>query len=148
MTAKSPFSKKLIHLGVVVRDIDKAVKRLESLGIGPFRDEPPPPLMGKMLFRGKPYDPNIKVFKAKIGDIELELFENVEGESPWGEFLDSKGEGIHHIAFAADDIDNEVASLTEQGASILHSVRSKGGGGSDYLDLGVGGLIIELEKRE
>jgi methylmalonyl-CoA/ethylmalonyl-CoA epimerase len=147
MKEEKPFSKKLLHVGVVVRDIEKTIKRLESLGIGPFKNDPPPTFAGKMLFRGRPYDPNIKVFKAGIGDIELELFENVKGDSPWKEFLDSKGEGIHHIGFAETDIENEVARLTGLGAKVLNSVRVQGGGGADYLDVGIGGLIIELEQK-
>jgi methylmalonyl-CoA/ethylmalonyl-CoA epimerase len=143
-TAKSPFSK-LAHVGVVVRDMDKAIERLSSLGIGPFEAISVPPATGKPLFRGRPFDLDLKVkgLAAKIGEVKLELLQPVDGDSPWKEFLDSKGEGIHHIAFAVDDIDKEVAKFTEQGVSILLSGKWQGGGCA-YLDLGVGGIIFEL----
>jgi methylmalonyl-CoA/ethylmalonyl-CoA epimerase len=140
-TAKSPFSN-LLHVGIVVRNMDKAVERLESLGIGPFEAISLPPI-GKRLFRGKPYVGKVKGLIGKIGELEIELFQPVEGESPHKEFLDSKGEGIQHIAFAVDDIEKEVAKFTEQGVSILLSGRWQGGGFA-YLDLGVGGIIFEL----
>ena len=147
--AKLPFFDNPLHLGVVVKDMDQAVKRLESLGIGPF--EPydsgsTPPLIGKPLFRGKPMDSEQKIFKAKIGEVVLELFQPVKGESPWKEFLDSKGEGIHHIGFDVDDLDEEAARLTGQGAAVLSRINWQGGGGM-YLEIGAGGLIFELDKR-
>lgn len=149
MIVKSQFSNKLTHLGVVVRDMDKTIKRLESLGIGPFKPydfDSLSPLVGKLLFRGKPYEGKTKILVAKIGDMTLELFEPIEGESPHKEFLDDKGEGIHHLGFTVDDLDREVARFTDQGANVMHSARQKNGGGAVYLEIGVADLIFELEK--
>jgi methylmalonyl-CoA/ethylmalonyl-CoA epimerase len=142
---ESPFSR-LIQVGVVVKDLDKAVERLSSLGIGPFTPMLLPP-DAEQWFRGKPLDAKFRISGARLGEIILELIQPVEGESPHQEFLDSKGEGIQHIAFAVDDLDREVAKLTKQGVSIqlsanLRDVRVA------YLDLGVGGLIIELIQRK
>ena len=141
----SPFSK-LFQVGVVVRDLYKAIERLSSLGLGPFSDPTIslPPIIGEQLFRGKPLKAEVKLLSTKIGEIELELFEPVKGESPWQEFLDSKGEGIHHIAFLVDNIDEVVAKLTEQGADVILSTKTVGGGGGVYLDPGVGDIIIEF----
>ena len=143
--AESPFPEKLVHLGIVVRDIDKTVKRLESLGIGPFGALSMAPPIGKIYYRGKPLDAEYKVLSTKIGEVELEMFEPVKGESPWQEFLDNKGEGIHHMALLVDDLDKETDRLTERGASIMLQARSERGGGA-YLDLNIGGIIIELLK--
>ena len=91
---ETKFSNKFLHVGVVVRDMEKAIERLESLGIGPFKTydfESLPPLKGPLLFRGKPYEGEVKVYVAKIGNIELELFQPVSAESPFKEFLDEKG---------------------------------------------------------
>ena len=140
-TAKSQLSK-LSHVGVVVRDIDKAVKRLSSLGIGPFESLSVPPMIAK--FRGKPFTPDCKTLIAKIGEIGLELLEPGKGESPWREFLDNKGEGIHHIAFDVDDIDEVVAKLTEQGACVILTGKLRGRLKSAYVDLGIGGIILSL----
>ena len=148
--SKSTFSR-LLHIGVVVKDIEKAVKRLESLGIGPFKPLPLPPMRGeKPLFRGKPIDPNEehKLLIADMGDTQLELIEPVRGSSPYQEFLDSKGEGIHHLTFAVDDVDKEVAEFTARGVKVILSGRFEGGGGGDYLDLEVGGIVLSLFQEQ
>jgi methylmalonyl-CoA/ethylmalonyl-CoA epimerase len=146
-----PFSNRLVHIAVVVRDMDIAIKRLEALGMGPFIPYPfdsLSPLAGKLLFHGKPLEGggNVKIFTGKMGNVALELFETLEGVSPQKEFLESKGEGIHHIAFGVDDFNGELARFTEKGVSILQIARLVNGGGACYLDIGVGGLIFELEK--
>ena len=145
----TPFENKLVHIGVVVKDMNKAIQRLESLGIGPvtpYDFESLPPLKGELLLKGEPYEGETKVFVAKMGNVQLELFELVSGDSPYKDFYEEKGEGIHHICFAMDDYDTEVARFTDKGAEVLHSARTVTGGGSAYLDIGVGGIIVELEK--
>ena len=142
---ESPFSK-LIQVGVVVRDMDKAIERLSSLGIGPFEPKILPPDREEW-FRDKPLDAKFKINGAMLGEVELELIQPVEGESPHREFLVSKGEGIQHIACAVSDLDNEVAKLTKRGVSVLLRAKWQGGGVA-YLDLGVAGLIIELIQRK
>jgi methylmalonyl-CoA/ethylmalonyl-CoA epimerase len=137
--------KNLVHFEVVVKDLDQAVKRLESLGIGPFKALSMPPFTGTPTFRGKPLNAKVKGVFADAGGIKLGLAQPIEGESPWMEFLDNRGEGIHHVAFAVDDLDKEVAKLTKQGCSVLKRSAWQGGG-SAYIDLGVGSIVIELEK--
>jgi hypothetical protein len=178
---------KIHHVGVVVKDIDKAIKQLQSSGViqltspslphwlekrlfngrtfdteyrffgkGPylhpsinkvfqrgtgFFDPTLNPLAGGMLYRGKPMTGEYKIFKTKLGDKYLELFEAVKGESPWQEFLDSKGEGIHHIGFDVDELDRAIVKLLERGATMVLSGRAKNGDGGDYLDLGLGFLV-------
>ncbi len=144
--SKSTFSR-LAHIGIVVRNMDKTIKRLESLGIGPFKPFDPasfPPLVGKLKFRGKPFDIDNITMTAKMGNIELEMFEPHEKESPWTEFLETKGEGIHHMAFIVDNLEKEVNKLTKQGATILLGSEWLGGGGAVYLDFNTGGIIVEL----
>ena len=146
MTEYSPFSK-VEHIGVVVRDMDKAVEYYESLGIGPFK-----PLRHKLLSQqmmlGKPVEPDsfaLKTRQARLGSIKVELLEPEKGESLWKEFLDTNGEGIMHLAFLVDDIDREEAKLVEKGLTVLYHVRFQTGGGSAYFDTReFGGVIIEL----
>jgi methylmalonyl-CoA/ethylmalonyl-CoA epimerase len=141
----TPFSK-VIQIGVVVRDMDKTIERLSSLGIGPFKPKMLPPDREEW-FRDKPLDAILKLSSTMIGEVELELIQPVAGESPHKEFLDSKGEGIQHIACAVSDVDKEVAKLTKQGVGVL--LRAKGQDwGVAYLDIGVAGLIIELIQRK
>ena len=142
---KSTFSN-LKHVGVVVRDMDKAVEYLSSLGIGPFKPIADPALSEK-LFRGKPSDWKVKICFAKMGPVVLELLQPVDGESASQEFLESKGEGIQHIAFAVDDIDKEVANLRKEGVEVLMSGKWNGGGFA-YLETdALGGILIELTQE-
>ena len=136
----------LTQVGVVVRDMDRAVERLSSLGIGPFESRLLPPDREEW-YRGKPHKGNVKINMARIGNVELELVQPVEGESVHKEFLDSKGEGIQHVMFGVDDFDSEVARLTKGGASELLRAKMPGGRGIAYLDLNVGGIIIELVQK-
>ena len=63
---KSPFSSKLIHIGIVVRDMDNFIERLSSMGIGPFRSfEYNPPIQEMLPYRGKPFNPDVNIYVAK-----------------------------------------------------------------------------------
>jgi methylmalonyl-CoA/ethylmalonyl-CoA epimerase len=143
--SKSAFTR-FFQIGVVVKDLDKTIKRLEAMGIGPWVDPvlPLPPMVGEQLYRGKPIDMEIKLLGTHIGETELEIFEPVRGKSPWQEYQDSHGDGIHHIAFYVDDYEKAVAELTKKGVKVLLETKTEGGGGGVYLDMGVGGLVFEL----
>jgi methylmalonyl-CoA/ethylmalonyl-CoA epimerase len=142
---QSPFTN-LVHIGIVVKDIKKAVNRLESLGIGPFQPLILPPFIGELEFRGKTLKPNLKELIANVGNISIVLFEPGEGDSSWREFLDTKGEGIQHLAFAVEDLDGQIAKLTAQGVKSLGGIKWEGGGGGFYFDPEVGGMVLELFK--
>ena len=146
---KSHYLNRMIHIGIVVRDMDDTIKRLETYGLGPFEpfnSNSLPPFQTEPLYQGKPLKPDCKVFVAKVGGIEFELFEPGSGESPWKEFLDTNGEGIHHLAFSVKDINSQEAFFTSKGAKVILTGRWQDGG-SVYLDLGAGEIIIELEER-
>jgi methylmalonyl-CoA/ethylmalonyl-CoA epimerase len=144
--AKTPFSR-FVHVGIVVRDMDKAVKRLSSLGMGPFEAISVPPFTETPLFRGKALNARVKGLVFKTGGVAIELIQPLEGDSPWKEFLDSKGEGIHHIGFGVDDMDKEVDNLTRQGCSVLKLSR-RHNGGSAYLTELLGDIVVELEMTQ
>jgi methylmalonyl-CoA/ethylmalonyl-CoA epimerase len=143
----SPFAN-LIQIGVVVKDMEQAIRRFSALGIGPFYSKMPP-RSAKSLFRGKPFvsADRVKIMAAQLGNCELELIQPLEGESPHREYLESKGEGIQHIAFAVDDLDQAVGKLTANGSSVLLEGRRQDGSGVTYLDLSAAGVIVELVKH-
>ena len=145
---KTPFEH-LFQIGVVVKDMDKAIERLKVLGLGPFTPKTPPP-DAKEMFRGKPFVPAERVLikATQMGNVELELIQPLGGASPHQEYLDRKGEGIQHLAFAVDDLESEVDKLTQKGAITLLRSDKKYGGRVAYLDLDVGGIIVELVKRQ
>ena len=143
-TGKSTFTR-LVHIGMVVRDMDKTIERLNALGIGPFKPRILPP-DAKETYRGKPFIPSqrVTIQTTQIGNMELELIQPIDGESPHQEFLDEKGEGIQHLGFIVDNLEEDVNRLSAEGSSIMLTSEFKGGGGVAYLDLDAAGLIVEL----
>jgi methylmalonyl-CoA/ethylmalonyl-CoA epimerase len=126
---KSSFGK-LHHVGVVVKDIKKAVAYLESLGIGPF-GEPGRPATFTIPFKGelhgKPAEWRTTISNAKLGDVELELLEPTEGAQALKESLDKTGEGLHHIGFITDNLESEIANFKKNGVGIWTKGRAAGG---------------------
>ncbi|MBU2536785.1 MAG: VOC family protein [Chloroflexi bacterium] len=101
---------KLHHIAVIVRDIDKAVQYYQSLGIATVGRE--------VIFPES--KPKIRAKFVEVGSIPIEFIQPLEGESSrYKEFLDSKGEGVQHIAFAVDNLDGEADKLVDKGASII-----------------------------
>lgn len=137
---------KVIQVGLVVKDVDKVIERLSSLGIGPFNEMKLSPEREEW-FRGKRMYADFKIRGVMIGDIQIELIQPLSGDSPHKEFLESKGEGIQHIACSVEDVEKEVAKLTAKGATVLLRAKFPGGRGVAYMDLGAGGLVIELIQR-
>jgi len=71
---------KLTHVGIVVKDIDKAIDYYRSVfGIGPFRKMEIPVTKGEL--RGKPYHPTLKLAFAPLGDFQLELMKAEPGKN-------------------------------------------------------------------
>jgi methylmalonyl-CoA/ethylmalonyl-CoA epimerase len=143
---KSAFGK-FHHVGVIVSDMEKTIKYLTSLGIGPF-GIPGGALYVEVPFKGefhgRPAEWKVKISNAKIGEAELELLEPCGGESALQEFLDNHGEGLHHIGYLVDDVRGEVEKLKKQGVRIITSANLDGRGFA-YLDTGaVGGIVIEI----
>jgi methylmalonyl-CoA/ethylmalonyl-CoA epimerase len=137
--------RRLAHIGLVVKDMDKTIARLTALGIGPFVPRILP-ADAKETYRGQPFNPSqrVAIQITQIGNIELELIQPIDGESPHQEFLSQKGEGIQHLGFIVDDLAKEVKDLTAEGSEVLLTSQFKGSGGVAYLDLEAAGLIVEL----
>ncbi len=103
------------QLGYVVNDIDAACKHYHSLfGIGPFDIVDEVDMEGAIL-RGKPISTKIKVAFAKSDKVELEFIEPLEGKNLYTEFLEAKGDGIHHLAFMVDEMETWLKSFADMG---------------------------------
>ena len=82
---------------------------------------------------------------AWMDSVQYELIKPVFGNSLFSEFLETRGEGIHHLGFFVADIDKEIAKLEEKGFKIIWRIRFKNGGGSVYFDTDrVGGITLEF----
>lgn len=138
---KSPFEK-VHHVGVVVEDMEKARAHFNSLGMGPFEPLELSPSEG--LLRGKRLITTPIISMGTVGGIVIELLQPTEEDSLAKEFYESKGEGIHHIAFLVDDIDRETEKLAAKGVRVIFSQKF-GKGGCAFFDTGqVGGVYVEL----
>jgi len=138
------------HVGVIVRDMEKTIEYLSSIGIGPF-GIPNGPLYVEVTFKGelhgKPAEWKVKISNAKIGDAELELLQPSGGESALQEFLDNHGEGLHHIGYLVDNVRAEMDKLVKQGIEVITSANLDGRGFA-YLETGVvGGIVTEIRFR-
>ena len=140
---KSPFSR-FDHVAVVVKDMDKAIQHFSSLGIGPFERGNWPHIIEHVV-RGKPCYARNKVRLAPMGSAGLELIQPLEGETIQREFLQTKGEGVHHLGFLVDDLDKEVDNLIKRGIKVVQSGRRAKAGGHAFIE--VGGIILELTQR-
>ena len=106
---------KIYQLGYVVADVEKVAKHYEAaFGIGPFVGPVVVP-MKKAVFNGRTVSTKIKTVFAKSGDIQIELIQPLDGDNPYTEFLAKKGDGIHHLGFKVDDIDQAKAEFAKKG---------------------------------
>lgn len=138
---KSPFSR-LTQIGIVIKDMDATIKKLTSFGVGPFEHRSIP-AGAKEWYRDKPLNATFRIAAANVGGVELEFIQPVNGESPHQAFLDEKGEGIQHLAFAVENLEEDIVKLKENGASVqlksdLGRIKVA------YMDLGTSGLVFEL----
>ncbi|KAF4945701.1 hypothetical protein FSARC_14382 [Fusarium sarcochroum] len=96
----TPFLGKVVEICIVSSDCRKTISELSKLGIGPFRTyEFNASTVSDRQYRGGPAEFELLVAFASVGDIVWEIMQPVAGPSLMREFLDKRGEGIHHVAF-------------------------------------------------
>lgn len=100
--------KKIDHIAIVVRNLDEALKLYENVfGIKPAKIETIPQQGVKAA-----------LLPVKDGG-EIELLEPIDPQSGVAKFLETKGEGIHHICLIVDDVDKELSDLANKGVSLI-----------------------------
>ncbi|MDG5470728.1 methylmalonyl-CoA epimerase [Jeotgalibacillus sp. ET6] len=111
--------KKVDHLGIAVQSIKESLPfYTEMLALTFIREE---------IITNQ----GVKVAFIDAGNVKLELLEPLTGESPIAKFLSKKGEGIHHIAFEVEGIENRIDELKEKGLTFISDKPKKGAGGAD-----------------
>jgi methylmalonyl-CoA/ethylmalonyl-CoA epimerase len=129
---------KLHHVGVVVRDINKAIAYFEALGIGPFTAGPQKTfaVSFKGELHGRPAEWTTTISNAELGGAQLELLEPTEGDQALKESLDQTGEGL----------DAEIANFKSNGVGIW-TKGAAAGGPFIYSDpTPTGGIAIEFRE--
>jgi len=129
----------LRQISYAVKDIDAVVDQWEKVwGIGPwtFKEN------GGTDAKGRPWKIRM-AFAYLPNEIEVELVQCTEGRIFQSKFLDTWGEGLHHVGFLVDDVDAETKKLTDSGAKLLVHDPGK----FSYVDAGAGGAIMELIQK-
>lgn len=108
------FMKKIEHIGIAVRNLTEANKIYEALlGTPPYKSE-------------KVESEGVETSFFNCGESKIELLEATNDDSPIAKFIEKRGEGIHHIAFAVDDIYKEMERLRKEGFIVLNETPKKG----------------------
>jgi len=118
----TPFNgTKIVQIAIVVRDVEKYAKSYAEF----FGVEVPEVIISetedkaKTRYHGRPTKARVKQAFFRFDNITLELLEPVGGPSTWKEFLDSNGEGVHHIAFEIKGMDDRIAEMQGRGVTLI-----------------------------
>jgi catechol 2,3-dioxygenase-like lactoylglutathione lyase family enzyme len=141
----------MIHVGVVVRDLDAAVARFKAMGFSDIRVSPPNKGVDR-TYHGKPIDVALKQAFVHGTRPMIELMEPVgDGPSPWGDYLREHGQALHHIAFRVPESGPELEKYRGLGMSEVASGKWPEGqtrwGTFHYVGDPKGGVIVELISR-
>ena len=141
--------KEMVQVGIIVEDIEESAKHWASL-LG--NEEIPEIILasGSELnptkYKGRPTDAKARLAFFQLDNVTIELIEPVGGPSTWQEFLDAKGEGIHHIAFNIKGMKSYIKAFGENGIPMVQH----GGwdtGEYSYMD-GSSSLALIIELLE
>jgi methylmalonyl-CoA/ethylmalonyl-CoA epimerase len=127
------------HIGIAVTNLDEAILFYEKvLGLTCYNIEEVP-------------DQKVRTAFFKIGETKIELLQSTDPEGPVGKFIEKKGEGIHHIAFAVEKIEEELDRAASMGIRLIDCKPRKGAEGLDIAFLhpkATSGVLIELCEKK
>ncbi|MCX6239892.1 MAG: methylmalonyl-CoA epimerase [Bacteroidia bacterium] len=105
------------HIGIAVVSLETAIPYYETLlGIKCYATE-------------DVADQKVKTAFFKVGQTKIELLESTDPEGPIGKFLEKKGPGIHHLAFAVDDVNSALQQANDAGIQLIDKQARKGAEG-------------------
>ncbi len=128
---------KIDHLGVAVASIDGAMEVYRALGLSESRREELP-------------SQGVMAAFLPVGESRIELLEPTSADSPIAKFLGKRGEGIHHVCFAVEDLEAALADLTAKGFRLIHPAPIAGAEGKRvaFLHPEAGhGVLIEISQK-
>lgn len=127
--------KKIDHIGIAVKDIEASNALFEKLlGVSPYKLE-------------EVESESVLTSFFKVDTNKIELLAATNQESPIAKFLEKKGEGIHHIAFEVENIQDEIERLKTEGFVVLNEIPKKGADNKWVVFLhpkSTNGVLVEL----
>jgi methylmalonyl-CoA/ethylmalonyl-CoA epimerase len=123
------------HIGIAVINLENAITFYETIfGLECYKIEVVP-------------DQKVRTAFFLLGQTKIELLESTDPEGPIGKFIEKKGEGIHHIAFSVENIDQKLIDAEKAGIKLIDSKPRKGAEGLDIAFLhpkSTSGVLIEI----
>jgi methylmalonyl-CoA/ethylmalonyl-CoA epimerase len=123
------------HIGIAVKNLDAAISYYESVfGLSCYAIE-------------EVKEQKVKTAFFMVGQTKIELLESTDAEGPIGKFIEKKGEGIHHLAFAVKGLENALAETESKGIQLIDKTPRKGAEGLDIAFLhpkSTFGVLTEL----
>ena len=105
------------HIGIAVADLDESIAYYEKvLGLACYAIE-------------EVADQKVRTAFFKVGDTMIELLESTSPDGPIGKFMEKKGPGIHHLAFAMDNVGYALQHASDQGVRLIDELPRKGAEG-------------------
>lgn len=128
------------HIGIAVSDLDSAIRLFEKV-------------LGQPCYSIEEVaDQKVRTAFFRVGETKIELLQSTDPEGPIGKFIEKKGEGIHHIAFSVDQIEEKLEQADAMGLKLIDTKPRKGAEGLDIAFLhpkSTNGVLIEIceDKR-
>lgn len=132
---------KVSHIGIAVKNLDDAIKTWTKLGLE---------VEGIETVESQ----KVRVAFLPIGkEVRIELLEPTAEDSPIARFIEKKGEGIHHLALATDDVENEMKNMQEQELRLIDKTPRPGAHNASIAFLhpkAMAGVLLEIcqEKHD
>jgi len=105
------------HIGIAVADLKEAITYYETvIGLECYAIE-------------EVSDQRVRTAFFKVGDTKIELLESTDPEGPIGKFVEKRGPGIHHLAFAMENVGESLKQAAEQGVRLIDEHPRKGAEG-------------------
>lgn len=105
------------HIGIAVANLEEAIPFYENvLGLKCYAVE-------------EVKDQKVKTAFFKVGQTKIELLESTDPDGPIGKFVEKRGQGVHHIAFAVDDLASALPEMEEKGIRLIDKNPRKGAEG-------------------
>ena len=123
------------HIGIAVKSLEESITYYEGiLGLKCYAVE-------------EVKEQRVKTAFFMVGQTKLELLESTDPEGPVGKFLEKKGEGVHHLAFATSNLEDALTEMDEKGVALIDKKPRKGAEGLDIAFLhpkSTHGVLTEL----